>query len=233
MQQIGKNQETKIAITTECFPESDLKLINLSNPEVLRRQKRFFWEFCCSKIEGFKIDQQNLGTLNALFAYFHGNTGTFDLNKGIYLFGEFGAGKTSIMGLFSEYLAKYFPFSQFGFSNHSTEEVIEYFKSGTDERGNKTNSIEKFVFSSYSGKPFQTCFHELGKELNEKYYGTDMDQIINRLMMRRYEVFQKWGTRTHATSNFHPSTLKCFDSAVLDRFREMFNFVEWKGKSLR
>jgi len=195
--------------------------------------KRKFLNFANEKIEGFKIIEDNKTTLNDLFLYFHGNIGTFDLKKGIYLHGEFGCGKTSIMMLFSKYLANEFPFSKNGFGNTSIEEVAEYYKNGRDEKGNKENSIEKYVISEITGNPYSICLHEIGKEINEKYYGTDINQVINSLMMRRYEVFQKYGTRTHCTSNFHPSNLKCFDNAVLDRLKEQFNFVEWKGGSFR
>ena len=213
---------------TECLTTSKSSLIDFSNADIVKAQKLEFWKYCSEKIEGFKIIPDNRDALNGLFGYFHGEFGTLDQNKGIYLFGEFGCGKTTIMMLFSKYLAHYFPFSQFGFANFSTEEVIETYM--FEKEGKE---MKRYLYSPYSDKPRAICFHEIGKELNEKHYGTDIDQVINRLMMRRYELFQGFGKKTHVTSNFRPEKLKCFDSAVLDRFKEMYNFVEWKGKSLR
>jgi len=51
--------------------------------------------------------------------------------------------------------------------------------------------------------------------------------------MIRYELFQERDAITHATSNYYPGDLKCFDDALLDRFKEMFNFIELKGDSFR
>ena len=209
------------------------KLCDFSDENMMTNCKGIFWNLAKSMIKGFKISNDNLETMASIFAYFHGNSGTLDLNKGIYLFGEFGCGKTSLFVVFSRYLATTFPFSANGFGNASIEEVGDYYKTGTDERGNKKNSVEKYVYSELTGKPREVCFHEIGKQVDEKYYGTSMNQVINSLMMRRYEIYQKYGTRTHITSNFHPSKLTSFDDATIDRFKEMFNFVEWKGESLR
>jgi len=200
-------------------------LVDLKYPLYCSLFKTKFYNMAKEQIEGFKVIADNKTTLNDLFLYFHGNTGTFDLKKGIYMFGDFGCGKTSIFSLFSKYLATEFPFSRNGFGNASIEQVLEDWK--------KDKNIEKYLFSTYSGKPVSYCFHEIGKKLNEQYYGTDVNQIINSLIMRRYEMFQRYGTRTHVTSNFAPGKLNCFDHAVLDRLKEMFNFVEWHGESFR
>lgn len=210
---------------TESQYTGNRMLIDLSILEVKEIVKWRFFSLAKSKITNFQINEANKETLNALFAYFHGNTGIFDLKKGIYMFGEFGCGKTSIFSLFSKYLSIYFPFSDYGFGNASIEEISEFYK--------KNNSTEKYVFSEYSGKPYRICLHEIGKEIDEKYYGTSINQVINSLMMRRYEIFQKFGTVTHITSNFNPKQLKCFDDATIDRLKEMFNFVEWHGESFR
>lgn len=200
-------------------------LADFSNIEIERICKWQFFSLAKCQIKDFKIIEANRTTLNGLFYYFNGNTGTFDINKGIYMFGNFGCGKTSLFGLFSKYLSIYFPFSEYGFGNVSVEEIVDEYK--------KNNLTEKFVISENSNQPIRYCFHEIGKEINEKYYGTDINQVLNSLMMRRYEIFQKYGTVTHVTSNFHPRELKCFDDAVKDRMKQMFNFVEWKGDSFR
>ena len=214
-------------ITENLTMSSSIKkmLVDLSDKSIQYGLKNEFNIIAHNLIPNFEIIEANKTALNDLFVYFHGNTGTFDIKKGIYMFGNFGCGKTSIFGLFSKYLSIYFPFSGYGFGNVSIEEVVDEYK--------KTNSIEKYVISENTGKPFRLCLHEIGKEIDEKHYGTSINQVINSLMMRRYEIFQKYGTVTHVTSNFHPRALKCFDNAVIDRMKEMFNFVEWKGESFR
>jgi len=78
--------------------------------------------------------------------------------------------------------------------------------------------------------PRHLLINEFGKEIKDKIYGTEAQQIINSLMMRRYEVLQSSGKVTHITSNHLP---KSNDQALNDRYVEMFNLVEIKGKSFR
>lgn len=60
---------------------------------------------------------------------------------------------------------------------------------------------------------------------------TNSNAIVSSLFMIRYELFQK-GFFTHVTSNYHPKDLG-FESVIMDRINEMFNFIEFKGDSFR
>jgi hypothetical protein len=143
-----------------------------------------------------------------LFRYFTGNEGKYDLNKGIYIYGKYGIGPNN-----------------FGIT--SIEEIAEYYK----QNGN----LLKFGRNWEEGKmlAYNKCINEFGKPLEEKHYGTNIQNVINSMLMVRYELFQERKAITHATSNFHPGELECFDDALLDRFKEMFNFIPLKGDSFR
>jgi predicted ATPase len=162
-----------------------------------------------------------------LFIYFTGNDGKYDLNKGIYLYGKFGIGKTVAMKIFSKFLQQNFNFGPNNFGITSIEEIAEYYK----ENGN----LFKFGRNWEEGKMIahNKCINEFGKPLEEKHYGTNIQNVINSMLMVRYELFQERKAITHATSNFHPGDLECFDDALLDRFKEMFNFIELKGDNFR
>jgi predicted ATPase len=177
-------------------------------------------------IKDFKLTNDLVNIYNKLFLYFTGNGG-YDLSKGIYLYGGYGVGKTITMRIFSLFLQKHFNFGANNFGTTSVEKIADYYK----EYGN----LIKYGRSVENGRvlSFNTCINEFGKPLEEKHYGTRIQDTINSMLMNRYELFQEGIAVTHATSNYHPSKLDCFDEALIDRFKEMFNFIEVKGKSFR
>ncbi len=199
------------------------KLIELT-PEVSATLKIGIFNTGKSMVPDFILSEDMKIVFNSLFLYFTGNGG-YDMSKGIYLYGEFGVGKTITMSIFSRFLATFFPFSANGFGITSVEKISESYR----DNGN----IAKYGRNTEDNKPFNLCINEFGKPIDEKFYGTNIQYVINSMLMARYEIFQEKKILTHATSNFHPGKLDCFDSALMDRFKEMFNFIEIKGDSFR
>lgn len=219
---LGKCQKEE----TEGLTSSVQKLIELT-PAITGMFKHGIMNIARREVKDFKMNDQLKGVFNDLFLYFTGNGG-FDLNKGIYLHGDFGVGKTVTMLIFRKFLATYFPFNSNGYGFVSVEKLAEHYKEFGNLLKYGRNLTEENKFN-----PFNLCINEFGKEVDEKYYGTNIQSTINSLLMVRYELFQENKILTHATSNFHPATLECFDPALMDRFKEMFNFVEIKGDSFR
>jgi len=199
------------------------KLIELT-PEVSITLKDGIYDIGKSMIHNFVLKEEMKIVFNNLYLYFTGNGG-YDMNKGIYLYGEYGVGKTITMSIFSRFLATFFPFSSNGYGIASAEKIAETYRAD--------GNISKYGRNTGDDKPFNLCINEFGKPIDEKYYGTNIQYVINSMLMSRYEIFQEKKILTHATSNFHPSKLDCFDNALLDRFKEMFNFIELKGYSFR
>jgi predicted ATPase len=167
------------------------------------------------------VRKENAENITALLRYFTGNK-ELDLNKGIYLYGPFGCGKTALMASIRKFIATYWPFNPNGFLSVSLEEIIEFYK--------LKNNLNKFGYN-INGDPIGLCINEFGKTMDEKIYGTNADYIITSLFMIRYELFQS-GKLTHVTSNFAPGDLN-IEPIVKDRISEMFNFIELKGNSFR
>lgn len=213
----------------------DTNSISLNRMNQLFSLNREFEMFFKNEISGiaknivpnFVFTDEIKELYDSLFLYFSGNNGKLDLNKGIYIYGEYGVGKTITMRIFNKFLQTYFNFTSNNFGITSIEEIAEYYKS--------TGNLLKFGKTFEQGKLIchNKCINELGKPLEEKYYGTNIQNVINSMLMVRYELFQEGKAITHATSNYHPGELECFDDAILDRFKEMFNFVELKGESFR
>lgn len=102
----------------------------------------------------------------------------------------------------------------------SIERIIEHFK--------KEKNLDKYGFDEVKRN---LCIHEFLKKMSEKIYGTDVNSIIESLLMIRYELYQM-GYLTHATSNVNPFNID-LPEIVKDRMVEMFNFIEITGESMR
>jgi energy-coupling factor transporter ATP-binding protein EcfA2 len=142
-----------------------------------------------------------------------------DLNKGIFLTGPIGTGKTRIMELLGHLAA---PTREYKMQS-CPEIPIDFSKRGAVVLGNYTY----FSFKRRSNIPINYCFDDLGKEINTKYYGTGCE-MMKSIMLSRYELFIKHGMLTHATSSL--STLEIeqrYGKDVRSRLREMFNKISF------
>ena len=171
----------------------------------------------------FIIPKDRSDTITDLLKYFTGNESGFDSNKGIYLYGNYGIGKSALMATIQKTLAYCFPFSQNGFMIKSLEDIIDIYK--TD------GSLETVAYRR-NESPKHFCINEFGKDINDKIYGTSARQIIHSLFMLRYQMYQELKLFTHTTSNYSPNEIDV-EPIVMDRMVEMFNFIEIKGESFR
>ena len=151
---------------------------------------------------GYKINENNKPILKLLLLYFTGNkdfetyceeiTGdTGSLDKGIMLNGGVGTGKTILFEIFKHY-TKYV-LSVNSFQQFTCIEIID--------NVNISGPAYLEQFSFRDGKPI-TCYFDDIASKNEvvKHYGTEMN-VIEQLLSLRYNVFQRYGTLTHCTSN--------------------------------
>ena len=208
-------------------PISRIAKIHYLDDEISNILKARIMSIANEIVPNFVLSDELREIFGDLFTYFTGNEGKYDLSKGIYLYGEYGVGKTVTMKIFSKFLQKNFNFGPNNYGITSIEEIAEYFKTN--------GNLLKFG-RNYEGSrilAYDKCINEFGKPLEEKHYGTNIQNVINSMLMVRYELFQEREAITHATSNFHPGDLECFDDALLDRFKEMFNFIQLKGGSYR
>lgn len=176
----------------------------------------------------FIVTENLKHTLNILCSYFLGVSGELNLNKGIFLIGGYGVGKSTIMMSMRRWLADNWNKDHQignGFMVTSIEEIIQDYK--------ESKSLDRWVNNSddcYRPGARHLLINEFGLDLKDKIYGVDSNQIIKSLMKMRYDLFQNYGKLTHVTSNFDPNS---DDGALMDRYVEMFNVVEVPGKSFR
>jgi len=173
--------------------------------------------------------------LPELLKYFNGQRDCkYDINKGLYIYGEPGIGKSTVLLILRKYLSELYAFHPNAFLVSSVERILNHFKLEknldlfgfnikTDDRGKYRNPINLLI-------------NEFGieKDYDVKNYGTVFRDEYESMLMARYEVFTDNNKLTHCTSNLNQKELsKIYPDKLLDRFIEMFNFIELKGESWR
>lgn len=173
----------------------------------------------------FNVSDNLIKPISDLTKYFLGIEGNLSLNKGLYLYGDYGVGKSTLMIIFRQFLASNWIGSGNGFTVTSIEDIIRHYKT----EGN----LDKYVDNPddpYRPGARHLLINEYGGLLKDKVYGVDSQQIIDSLIKIRYDLFQCEHKLTHITSNYPPIS---DNDAINDRLIEMFNIVQIKGKSLR
>lgn len=149
-------------------------------------------------------------------------------DKGIFLYGGVGLGKTMLMRSFWDVLKRMESKMKFQFA--AMKDI--YFDVTSESN---IASVRHYFKANY-------CFDDLGFENSAvKIYGNEMS-IAEIILDKRYIEFQRGYQRTHVTSNlmpFHdpnidiPSVLDCYGVRIASRCKEMFHFVQLHGKDKR
>lgn len=173
--------------------------------------------------------------LPEILKYFNGQSDCiYDLNKGLYICGKFGIGKSTIFINIRKYLSEMYPFHPNAFLISSVEKILNHFKleKNLDLFGFNVKVDDKGRIKN----PVNLLINEFGteKDYDVKNYGTVFNDEYESMLMSRYEVFTENNKLTHCTSNLNKNDLSnIYPDKLLDRFIEMFNFIELKGESWR
>jgi DNA replication protein DnaC len=184
-------------------------------------------EQCQTK--NYVIDLDKREKLSSIFAwvwkYDQWNKCGLDYNKGLFLFGPVGTGKSTVM----KGLQKYMNYVK-------SRDILDDYRIGFFWKSASE------LANSYAGngqeKLLQWCdecnllIDELGREPRPaKHYGTELN-VIQFLLQLRYD--RRKGNITHITSNVSPQDIMpLYGDYISDRFREMFNIIHWGGSSKR
>ncbi|SFJ61622.1 RNA helicase [Olleya namhaensis] len=178
-----------------------------------------------SKKRIFTVDKYNKNFLNLLCKYF-AHDESFEtihkgeLNKGLYVMGSHGTGKTTSFQIIQSISQKYH-LKQLWFPIVSSSDIVQKYN---------LNNKKDYVVQNYSKGVF--LFDDLGAEKEASNYGKE--DIFIRIMLNRYNEYLLKGVKTHVTSNLSLVDIKNrYGSRVEDRFVEMFNFLEIEGTGKR
>ena len=174
----------------------------------------------CHK-HGYIIDDNNRDAVTQISNYLTSNE-----TKGLLLLGYYGTGKTWLMKLVN----KLTPVRLV-----STERIINdtIANGGIPTNYTKENFIYHFDVEKSVGieKEYPFCFDELGGQNDRKLniWGNEI-YPMSVILKAHYEK----NIKCHAITNYSSEDLvKLYGGEVIDRFKEMFLFVKFKGGSRR
>jgi DNA replication protein DnaC len=153
----------------------------------------------------------------------------FSLNKGLWLWGNPGVGKTLLMQMFRINKRLCFDVVQcpkFAYTYVKFgDEVINPYK--------KVVPAEAPAYDNFFQKQKGICYNDLGTEpLSSKHYGNAIN-VMEQIFLETYENKVPWWHR-HVTTNLtFQQVEECYGVRVKDRIRQCFNIIDLKGNSLR
>lgn len=172
------------------------------------------------------INEAEAKVFDAFSKWLAGQEGPLDLNKGIYLFGDIGTGKTTLLELGRAVLAC---FKRANIPARKAYRVVYL-----DNLFNTAvaNSNLSFLDEVSTGPLFIDDCRE--GHFNYRHFGKDMNPIAELLSVR-YDAWRLKGSPTLMTSNLVPRQFSeaLDDQRLSDRFKEMFNFVPFPGSNKR
>lgn len=173
----------------------------------------------------FELDHRNAKVILNLWNYFLKKPGELDLNKGIWLMGTPGTGKSALINIFSQFLRAEF---RRGFSIHSANDIAIHFEQFGELDLYTTNN------SGYLQSPIEFAIDEIGHEpIPSVHFGTKRN-VIQYILHTRYSYWQQTGLRTFATTNLDMNEVEqLYGEAIRDRIPHMFNVIPMDGKSRR
>ncbi|MBQ6079816.1 MAG: hypothetical protein IJK93_06005 [Muribaculaceae bacterium] len=178
-----------------------------------------------------KLADRNI--LNSLFAWVwkldEYNKLKLDYNKGFCFYGDLGLGKSMTLqalrqyrnGLVSRHESKREDFRMKGTWLKAASELANIF------------SVDgQPALIKYTTDEINLIIDELGREPRPaKYFGTELN-VIQFVLQLRYD--HRRDSVTHITTNLKLEDIaQKYGAYIADRCLEMFNFIEFKGASLR
>lgn len=178
---------------------------------------------------GYVLDEEMKPLVANIFDWCLGAGGKYDPDKGLWLWGEVGTGKSTMLRIVRRFCQEYRHPADYGrggvelpywYRIHRATDICDsYAREGAA-------SFDRYVNDA------KMAIDDLGTEARVTgHYGTPAN-VIAEVLLRRYDVRQ-WGF-THVTTNLSPAQIaEVYGIRVYDRCGEMFNFINMGGYSHR
>lgn len=192
----------------------------------IEENKRLFMMIAKEICPKFKVDNDNRDAVSKVFNYaMRIPTEGIDLNRGLWLHGDIGTGKTTLLKIYREFVELTYP------RNNSSRVADKY-----RFRIHPCMSIcLKFASEGYDVLNHHidrtAAYDELGSEPRvTNYYGTPVN-VFEYLLQIRYG---RGDLRTHVTTNLSMKQVaERYGDRIEDRCMEMFNRIEMNGDTRR
>jgi DNA replication protein DnaC len=167
--------------------------------------KKQFLEKSKDFVQNYDIDQANEAAVKVILSYFAGiDSKAAPLNKGLLVKGCVGSGKTMTFKIIQQVIK--------GFVINNIREVVADFNLGGFE------SLQLYMEKI-------RLFDDIGSEHDGKFYALNTN-VVQELIVRRYEKFQNKGLITHFTTNEGSQQLNVrYGDRAYDRLREMCTII--------
>lgn len=202
--------------------------VDLSDAQILRYKFRFMTvaRRVCRK---FEIPEEMKPAVNSLFRWCMRLPGNLDPQKGLWLWGDIGTGKSTMMRIINEFACQVRPEEKIGHNLHALPFCI-YIRKAVDicdaYQSQGADGLLRYIYTD------RLCIDDVGAENRlTGYYGTPTN-VIGDLICRRYDRREKF--QTFVTANISPEQIcEIYGERVFDRCGELFNFVRFSGYSFR
>ena len=189
-----------------------------------------FVRFAQSHLPDFTIAAEYQEIVTTLLAYFSEDKATcqqrnISLQKGLFLMGPVGCGKTTLIKLCRDFFAKkslrIVPSRKISqqFANEGFSALLRY--------GSQSYRIKHLGYGPivFYDQPITYCLDDVGVEPFAKHFGNDCN-VISEVLLDRYEEFVRRGLMTHLTTNLNAEELQQrYHERVRSRLREMCNLI--------
>ncbi|MCB2196764.1 MAG: ATPase [Bacteroidetes bacterium] len=193
-----------------------------------------------SSIENFQLNNFDLKVYKTLIKYFYGDAdfeklnSHYSLNKGIFLHGNIGTGKSRVFEIFSEFTKKYLPEKKFHVVK--TSDIADAFYANGLDAIHKHGLLSFKMYDSTPDitKPITKCYDDLGVEPKLiKSYGNERN-VMADILLKRYDLFTKYEMKTFISTNYNADDIEAnYGDRVRSRLREMCNDIVYEGTDRR
>lgn len=186
--------------------------------------KRLFMRVAVSICPEFIVREEMKSTLCDLVNWcVMDYSGRLDPDRGLWLWGTIGTGKSTLLRIlrrFCPYVRPRDKCSPYGYDISSAINVCAAYQRAGYE------GLENYITNPYH------AFDELGAEtIPTSYYGGG-ENVLQHVLQQRYN--RRRSGFTHVTTNLMPQQIaSVYGERVFDRCKEMFTFVEIKGRTFR
>jgi energy-coupling factor transporter ATP-binding protein EcfA2 len=158
------------------------------------------------------------GLLSDLVGYFSGGETSLDPTKGLYLYGQPGCGKTTLLRLF-RYLCR--AGADYRFAMQGVEVAEANFR------------VAGLMPWEPQGKPQRWAWDDIGIEPRSARYG-QIKQVGEDIILQAYRWWADLGLQAHFTSNLSPAQLAgVYDQRAVSRLEQMCSLVAMPAVDLR
>ncbi|NDV68569.1 ATP-binding protein [Dysgonomonas sp. 25] len=198
------------------------------SPEYISRLRILLSNIIKEQIPNFIYDDLNTDVIANLFLYYTGQVSDYNLRKGIWLMGGNGAGKTSLLQIFSE----------FGKRRYDGFKIFDCSKVANDYAINGDLDVYTYNQNGYSRRAVDMAFDELGREtIPANHFGQKLN-VMQHILHIRYNLWRTEGVQTYITTNCDADEIHALydspnDRFISDRIREMYNIIHLGGESRR